>query len=417
MANKFTRTFDLGSLERYKKGLQNDYGKYNDPTYLGFVFLFNDYDVLESPLLVRDDNGEKVGSALNYLKNINQPQRFEYLKAFQRLLFDTNYWMPWFWQSISGIDKVWDYNKLKDPYKGGEESILTIETLESIDMRITAMMDLYRKACFDYEYRREILPANLRMFQLSVFVQEIRNIQVDYGSVGNALNTINNVTNAFGGPGSLKLPFETPAQKAAAETASVTNDFGANLMYTLRFCEFETDKSASVYSNFSNSEAQQMVQQLVISYENIDESYINPTALNIASGYNPAGNYFPEFAKLPSPETDGGASLSDTVNSLKNDPDFVQDKMSGFAKNLGAAAAGAALNAVDSLAASAVNNVQGRLSRLLLGNVYGFSPSNILTSLQQGSLLSLGPQVQNISNQSNQQNQNNPADLGNIYDT
>jgi hypothetical protein len=49
--------------------------------------------------------------------------------------------------------------------------------------------------------------------------------------------------------------------------------------------------------------------------------------------------------------------------------------------------------------------------------VYGFSPSNILTSLQQGSLLSLGPQVQNISNQSNQQNQNNPADLGNIYDT
>ena len=414
MANKFTRTFDLGSLERYKKGLQNNYGKYNDPTYLGFVLLFNDYDIEESPLLVKDDNGEIVGSALNYLKNIGQTDRFEYLKAFQRLLFDTNFWMPWFWQSITGIDKVWDYGNLKDPYKGGTESILTIETLESIDMRITALMDLYRRSCFDYEFRREILPANLRKFQVSVFIQEIRNIQVDFGTLGNALNVVNNLTPAFGGP-EVKLPFETPAQKAAAETAAITNEFGANLMFTLRFCEFDTDKSSSVYSTFSNAEAQQMVQQMVISYENIDESYINPTAFNVASGYTASGNYFPEFAKLPSPDTAGGTSLSEMVNKLKNDPDFIEDKMGGFAKNLGAAAADAALNAVDSLAARAANEVQGKLSRLLLGNVYGFSPSNILTSLQQGSLLSLGPQVQNIANQFNQQDQNKPSNLGNIY--
>jgi hypothetical protein len=48
-----TRTYDLATIERFRKGLQADYGKYNDPTYLGFVLLFNDYDVRESPHDVR----------------------------------------------------------------------------------------------------------------------------------------------------------------------------------------------------------------------------------------------------------------------------------------------------------------------------------------------------------------------------
>ena len=214
-----TRTFDLSTIERFRKGLQSNYGKYNDPTYLGFVLLFNDYDTEKSPLLVRGE--KKVGSTLNYLASINDGQRFQYLKLFQELLLDTNYWMPWYWQTIEGIDKIWDYNELKDPYKGGDDAIVKITTLESIDLRITALMDLYRKACFDYEFRREIVPSNLRKFQVTIFIQEIRNIQINFGSTANALNAYNNATQAFGGS-PLTLPFETPQQKAARDTASVS---------------------------------------------------------------------------------------------------------------------------------------------------------------------------------------------------
>lgn len=404
-----TRTFDLSTIERFRKGLQSEYGKYNDPTYLGFVFLFNDYDVDRSPLLVRDPL--QVGSALNYLKAINDSQRFEYLKLFQDLLLDTNYYQPWYWQQIDGVDKVWDYGSLKDPYKGGDESRIKITTLESIDLRVTALMDLYRKACFDYEFRREIIPSNLRKFQVTIFIQEIRNIQVDFGSIGNALNTFNSVSGAFG-QSPLVLPFETPQQKAARETARVSNEFGANVMFTLKFCEFDSDKSSAAFATVNMVAPEPASQIIEFTYDSIDESYLNPTIQNVPPGFSGAGMNYSFLDDLGSPESNSGMSMIEKMQKLANDPDYRKDVMQTAAKNAGAALGAAALNAVDTLAANAANRVQGELNRLLLGNVYGFSASNALTSLQQGSLLSLGPQIQN---QINRNDNNTPIGLGNNF--
>jgi hypothetical protein len=407
-----TRTFDLSTLERFRKGLQSNYGKYNDPTYLGFVLLFNDYDVSRSPLLVRDE--KKVGSTLNYLAAINDGPRFQYLKLFQELLLDTNYWMPWYWQSVEGIDKIWDYNELKDPFKGGDDAVVKITTLESIDLRITALMDLYRKACFDYEFRREIVPSNLRKFQVTIFIQEIRNIQVNYGTIGNALNAYNSATQVFGG-GSLSLPFETPQQKSARETARVSNEFGANLMFTLKFCEFQPDKSSGNFGSVNMAGGEPASQIIQFKYDSIDESYLNPTITNAPPGYSTAGNNYPYLDNLPDPESGSGMSFLEKAKKLASDPDFAKDVANSAAKNAGAALADSALNAIDTLSASGVNAAQGALNRLLLGNVYGFSPSTALSSLQQGSLLSLGPQFQNTAQNSINNNPNTPSNLGNNF--
>jgi hypothetical protein len=409
-----TRTFDLSTIERFRKGLQADYGKYNDPTYLGFVFLFNDFDIKESPLLVRD--AQQVGGALNYLAANNQSARFEYLKMFQELLLDTNYWMPWYWQTVEGIDKVWDYKKLSDPYKGGEESRLKVTTLESIDLRITALMDLYRKACFDYEFRREIIPSNLRKFQVTIFIQEIRNIQTDAGAIGNALNTVNRLAGQFPGGSPLNLPFETPGQKAARETAQVVNEFGANIMFTLKKCEFDSDKSFGSFAAVSNVAPEPTSQVIEFTYDSIDESYINPTIQNLPPGYEGTGMNYSFLGDLPAPETGDGAGMLQKLQQLADDPDAARDLMNSAAKNAGAALAGAAANAADQLARNAAQGIAGRFNRLLLGNVYGFSASSALTALQQGSLLSLGQQGQALV-QSRNNTPNLPSALGNAYNT
>jgi hypothetical protein len=407
-----TRTFDLSTIERFRKGLQSEYGKYNDPTYLGFVLLFNDYDVRKSPLLVRDSN--QIGSALNYLNAIGDSARFQYLKLFQELLLDTNYWMPWYWQSIEGIDKIWDYNELKDPYKGGDDAIVKITTLESIDLRITALMDLYRKACFDYEFRREIVPGNLRKFQVTIFIQEIRNIQVNYGTIENAVNAYNSATQVFGG-NTLSLPFETPQQKAARETARVANEFGANLMFTLTSCEFQPDKSSGNFGTVSMSGGEPASQIIQFKYDNINESYLNPTINNMPSGYSTAGNNYPFLDDLPDPESGSGMSFLEKAKKLATDPDFQKEVATSASKNTGQALADSALRAIDNLSTTAANAAQSRLNRLLLGNVYGFSPSNTLSSLQLGSLLSLGPQFENIAANAQNNNSNFPSDLGNNF--
>lgn len=412
-----TRTFDLATIERFRKGIQADYGKYNDPTYLGFVFLFNDFDTKQSPLLARgtDSAPPPVGSALDYLASINDGPRYQYLKLFQELLLDTNYWMPWYWQQIEGIDKVWDYGSLKDPYKGGNDSRIKITTLESIDLRVTALMDLYRKACFDYEFRREIVPSNLRKFQVSIFIQEIRNIQVDFGTLGNALNLANQLSNAYGAGSPLNIPIETPQQKAARETAQVSNEFGANMMFTLKYCEFDSDKSSAAFASVNNSAPEPATQIIEFTYDSIDESYLNPTIQNMPFGYQTAGMNYSFLGDLPAPPTGAGEGMLQKLENLASDPEYRQDMMKSAAKNAGAALGAAALNAVDALGQNAANAITGRLNRLLLGNVFGFSPSQVLTSLQQGSLLSLGPQAENIARNVRNRNSDGPSNLGNYY--
>jgi hypothetical protein len=411
-----TRTFDLSTIERFRKGLQADYGKYNDPTYLGFVLLFNDFDTKESPLLVRDSL--KVGSALNYLAANNQSARFEYLKMFQELLLDTNYWMPWYWQTVEGIDKVWDYKKLSDPYKGGDESRLKVTTLESIDLRITALMDLYRKACFDYEFRREIIPSNLRKFQVTIFIQEIRNIQANAGALDAAVNTFNQLTSLYPSATPISLPtIETPAQKAAMETAKVVNEFGANIMFTLKKCEFDSDKSFGNFASVSNVAPEPASQVIEFTYDSIDESYINPTIMNLPPGYEGTGMNYSFLGDLPAPETGDGVGMIEKLKQLAEDPDARRDLMESAAKNAGAALAGAALNTAEQLARNATEGLAARFNRLLLGNVYGFSASNALSALQQGSLLSLGQQADVLSQnrQNNRAADATPSALGNIY--
>lgn len=413
-----TRTFDLSTIERFRKGIQSDYGKYNDPTYLGFVFLFNDFDPNVSPLLARgtDSAPPPVGSALSYLASINDVARYNYLKLFQELLLDTNYWMPWYWQQIEGIDKIWDYGGLKDPYKGGDDSRLKVTTLESIDLRITALMDLYRKSCYDYTYRRFVLPENLRKFQVSVFVQEIRNIQVNFGTIGNAINAVNQLAGAFPQASPLNIPVETPQQRAARETAQVSNEFGANMMFTLKYCEFDADKSGAAFAAVSNTAPEPAAQTVEFTYGSVDESYLNPTIVNAPPGYNTAGMNYSFLGDLPAPPTSAGEGMLQKLSNLASDPDYREDVMKSAAKNAGAALASAAANTVDTLATNAVNRLQGELNRLLLGNVYGFSPSQVLTSLQQGSLLSLGPQAQNIAENRRRNNSSNtPINLGNNF--
>jgi hypothetical protein len=408
-----TRTFDLSTIERFRKGLHANYGMYNDPTYLGFVLLFNDYDVEKSPLLVRDAN--QVGSALNYLKAIDDGPRFEYLKLFQDLLFDTNYWMPWYWQGIEGLDKVWDYKKLADPYKGGTDSVIEITTLESIDLRITALMDLYRRACFDYEFRREIVPSNLRKFQVTIFIQEVRNIQVDLDAIDGALNTINNISrtiNPMSNPLTLPGNMETPQQKEGRATARIANEFGANMMFTLKYCEFDSDKSSGNWGSLNMAGGEPATQQISFTYDSIDESYLNPTIQNLPQGFNAAGMNYSFLDKLPDPITGSGKSFLQKISDLKDDPDGRRAVMNSAANNAGAALQQAALNQVDTLVAQGVNAIEGRLNRLLLGNVYGFSPSDFLSdpagatinALQNGVVNALSPK-----------HDNTPSALGNAY--
>lgn len=85
---------------------------------------------------------------------------------------------PYYLQSITGLDEAYkNYFEVKDPYMGSGDNKITITCLESIDLRITSMFNKYFNAVYDRQYRRERVPVNLRRFQCSIFVHDIRNFK------------------------------------------------------------------------------------------------------------------------------------------------------------------------------------------------------------------------------------------------
>ena len=198
-------------------------GANEDPTYLGFKFVFDfgslpvnlEYGWAPSPLL-RIPNYTSVNGAANMPKNLfGQPQyqnvnsnvtyysaynyllerdgsyrgsnglkRANALKQFQILLNDINTNSPWFFQSIDGLNQL-DQIAISGFQDGsGADSFdpartngktLQINCLESLNLRMTALANLYNQATFDADNMRWLVPRNLRKFTMWIYVTEIRN--------------------------------------------------------------------------------------------------------------------------------------------------------------------------------------------------------------------------------------------------
>jgi hypothetical protein len=133
-------------------------------------------------------------SAQNFLYQRSE-KRQKMLQAFKNGLSFINKECPYYFQTLGGLDTILktdigSYHKKQGaPKRAGT---LTIDCLESIDMRIFGLSELYRKAVYDYTYHRIMVPENLRKFRMWLVITELRNIQLTYG--------INDILNPFSIP-------------------------------------------------------------------------------------------------------------------------------------------------------------------------------------------------------------------------
>ena len=83
---------------------------------------------------------------------------------------------PYIIQGITGLDTAYkNHYFIKDPYLGSGDDKITLTCLESLDLRVSSMLNRYFNAVYDREYRRERVPINLRRFNCSVYVHDVRN--------------------------------------------------------------------------------------------------------------------------------------------------------------------------------------------------------------------------------------------------
>lgn len=172
---------DLDGDEIERDGINSPI--YSDAGLLIPTFLLEDKGInFETD--ITDANGNSIGkdyqyyrynSAWAYLKNNGEEERAMLLKYFITLLSDISSNYPWYFPTIEGLDQA--VNREIASEKGfmlnTERPKITIKCLQdAVDDRIGTLLDLYRAITYSWASKREILPANLRKFNMSIYVFE-----------------------------------------------------------------------------------------------------------------------------------------------------------------------------------------------------------------------------------------------------
>ena len=258
-------------LNKYKDPEQSNFQKTNlffetnpflltqDPSVVSFIIMFG----FNSPLLRKD--GSK-NSALAYLNSIGETERAIYLEKFIDTLKYISDNMSWYFQGIEGLDEAWKRD-FSTPRINGE---LSIECLDDVSFKMTGLIDLYRKACFDWTNQREVVPMNLRKFDMMVYVFDGRIVK-DTSSLKDDIQS-----------------FVPDLKKNTKSTKDVVNDmFGkivgdndnridvdnaTRILFHFQKCQFNLDSGSKIFASLSNKEMTSGEQELKIDYHGVEET-------------------------------------------------------------------------------------------------------------------------------------------------
>jgi len=319
----------------------------DDPTYLGFELMFD----ITSPLFNGATNGDPgifeggssneypaTPSAIGYLNKIGEANRVEYLKAFIQGMLEIQRTRPYYFQTIGGLLEA--YTKSlefsKDPFTGSSAAEgVTIGCLEAIDLKITALFNLYRMACYDVRYKRFVLPKNLMRFDIYINVHEIRKFKT----------TVNGQPIQF---------YDDGTQITASQDNVNANT--SQIRFKFSECIFDVGSSGKVFEGVTNAGGDIATTEMKFGY----------SVLELISSYAGFDSSLEEDKKqtVASPGMQGKQK-----SFIKSKLGEVGDKV----KAVGDQALTNLKNSPERLKAIAESKASGAIDSFVLGNVFGLT--------------------------------------------
>lgn len=202
---------------------------------------------------IKDAQYEMYNTAKYYLLHNVEYERAELLDQFINLLKEINTYTPWYFNEIEGLtDALSRANLTERDFKIEEaKKILTIKCLpDSIDDRIGTLLDLYRAICYSYYQKKEIIPANLRKFNMGIYI----------------FQTPTNLLNRFG---------ENYASFTHDEMLDELQLKSSSKYIELVNCEFNLASGAVPYATLNNSEGNTHEYEIGITYDDVFEERYN----------------------------------------------------------------------------------------------------------------------------------------------
>lgn len=202
---------------------------------------------------IKDANYEMYNTAKYYLLHNVEYERAELLDQFINLLKEINTYTPWYFKEISGLsDALTRANFVERDFKIEEaKKALTIKCLpDSIDDRIGTLLDLYRTICYSYYQKKEIVPANLRKFNMGIYI---------FQTPTNSLNRFGKDYASFTHDEML----DTLQLKSSSKYIELVN------------CEFNIVSGASPFGTLNNAEGSTHEYEISITYDDVFEERYN----------------------------------------------------------------------------------------------------------------------------------------------
>lgn len=257
--------------------------------YFKVFFKFNTQHGLLGGLLNNTDVMQSTNSAGKYLKLANKTyrnskllDRLIALKKFASILSRIQTHTPWFFKSVKGLDKA-SYTGVD---LGKEKSIELTTAGDSVDLRLTTLFELYKFACFDDINNRELIPENLRKFEMSVLIYStpisfLHDSLYYKGKQSNFKSVINN--------GAAENELDT--------TATFKNTLSYK-MYTFKNCEFSLPEMSSLMPNDVNNESPFKIAEgssLKITY---DKCYVHTSNELMGMMFGSDGFYYNQYKAI-----------------------------------------------------------------------------------------------------------------------
>lgn len=325
-----------------------------------------------------DSDIKLPNSAYNYLLRNDEKKRAALLKDFIILLSEISSKTPWYFKEVTGLgDALTRSAFYKTPRVDEERKKITIKCLaDSIDTRIGNMLDMYRAACFSWQTKREIVPTNLRKFDMGIYIylQPMKN---------NIHGNIKNVSHKY-------LEFHN--------------------------CEIDID-SCKVGDVFTNEKSQQIEYEIVISYDNcFDNRYSNNVLGLIGDAIKTDMIFDDDITK----DVDNVYGFKDDNKHSDYDGDMNYGEMyhASLTKETTSSFLSKFLNNVqDSTLGVVEQSVKNGLANLLLGNIYHGSLVNGIKEFGQGRAVSGGKEIFDAVTNVDQHKKSAENTLGSLVST
>lgn len=359
-----------------------------------------------------DDKFYNYNSAWAYLKLNDENERAEKLEQFVTLLSDISSKSPWYFSSVGGLGDALDRKVAESGKLEMETKKLNITCLpDAYDGRIGTLLELYRDVTWSWVHKKEIIPANLRKFDMAIYIFEMPDHKVygkddytpsykmiefhdcefNFNSIKSAWSEINNVDG-------IQPKYTIDISYGDCYEISYNNIMMRTIGDVILTDMINLSKTDTVY----DSKPQQDDGQYAI-IKSLSNNTIPVSSLIdvVTVGDTTNSKLITTFGNL-------GTRSIDSARSDGTDIEYKEVYKPGFLAN-----------AVGQVAGHLVADVKSLFNRAVLGNIYTYSLTQIGAQLEEatrGNLIKTGMTVAQYIKNSESRKQENISASGNIYE-